>query len=164
MSESVQITDFSALQRTSRGGRPVVMGLGQPSNATLEILPLETRGIPDRTAWLRARQVLGQLARLPLGWNGAGADRPDPHNIAFAAVELASIERSGAPAPTINPSPDGAIYAEWHSSGLDIEVIFEAPYKIISLIEDARGHVSAFEGEDDDLSRSLEALRVLSSR
>nr|WP_294546679.1 hypothetical protein [uncultured Rhodopila sp.] len=164
MNDAVQIADPSTQQRTSQGGRPVVLSMGQASNATLDILPLQTKCLPDRTAWLRARGVLGQLARLPLGWNGAGADHPDPQTIAFAAIELASLERWGAPAPTINPSPDGAIYAEWHSSGLDIEVIFEAPYKIISLIEDARGQVSSFEGEDDDLRRSMEALKVLGSR
>jgi hypothetical protein len=164
MSATSQIADFSTWQRTSSTGRSVAIGADQPSNATLEILPLEAKHRSDRTSWLKARQILGQLVRLPNGWNGGRGERPDSQTIAFAAIGLAQLENSGVPAPTINPSPDGAIYAEWHSSGLDVEVIFEAPYKVIALIEDARGDLENFDGEDNDLTHASEALRILRSR
>jgi hypothetical protein len=49
-------------------------------------------------------------------------------------------------------------------NGVDLEVIFEAPFKIIALIDDARNVVPPFEGEDPGLSRTLETLRVLRAR
>jgi hypothetical protein len=131
---------------------------------SLTILPLQRRMGSNPVAWYRARQRLGQIARLRPGWNGGRAAAPDGHTVHFAAIELAGLESAGVPAPTVNPSPDGAIYAEWHLNGVDLEVIFEAPYKIIALIEDARRVIAPFDGEDPDLRNTLEALKVLRVR
>jgi hypothetical protein len=113
---------------------------------------------------MNARQRLGQIATLQPGWNSTRGKGLDLHTLSFAATELAVLERLGVPAPTINPSPDGALYAEWHANGIDIEIIFEAPYRIGLLIEDARHLVPSYTGEGTDLAPALEALKALSAR
>jgi hypothetical protein len=147
----------NALQRSA--GIPV-----EQASATLSILPLASKRGPDLIEWMKARQRLGQIAKLQRGWNGTKGIAPDSHTIFFAAQELAGLERLGVPAPTINPSADGAIYAEWHMMGLDVEIIFDAPYRVNVLIEDARHVVPSFEGENVDLSDALDALRELCTR
>jgi hypothetical protein len=104
------------------------------------------------------------MATLPPRWNGSAGVPPDLQTIAFAGQQLAGLQQQGVPAPTINPSPDGAIYAEWHTRGLDIELIFEAPYRIVVLAEDARGEVLAIEDEGTDVSTAYPALKVLCTR
>ena len=136
----------------------------EPTNATLAVLPLHARRGPELMDWMKARQRLGQIANLRPGWNAAKGAPPDPHTMSFAAKELAGLERLGIPAPTINPSADGALYAEWHMLGLDIELIFEAPYKIVVLIEDARKVIPRYDGEVTDLGTVLEALGALCAR
>lgn len=147
---------------SARGSTPTAPA--SSDSATLGILPRDAKRPADSTGWYRARQRLGQLTDLATGWNGGNAAAPNKHTVAFAATELAGLEKAGIPAPTINPSADGAVYAEWHMAGIDLEVIFEAPYKIVALIEDARGVVPSFEADDPDLTVSLQALKVLRAR
>lgn len=148
---------------TNPGSLAAAVGYGSVS-ATLDILPLNTRRDPYVLDWINAQQRLGQIASLQPGWNGTRGMPPDLHTLSFAATELASLKPLGIPAPTINPSPDGALCAEWHDKGVDLEIIFEAPYRIIVLIEDARHLVSTYSGEGTDLSPALEALKALSAR
>jgi hypothetical protein len=137
-------------------------GLGD--SATLTALPFHNRRPLDQGAWLATRQRLGTFASLPIGWNGGRALPPNQHTVRFVAEELAAIQRSGLPAPAVNPSADGAVFAHWHSSGIDVEVIFEKPYQVTSLIEDARGELEEYEGEDANLSHTTAALLVMASR
>ncbi|MSP03397.1 MAG: hypothetical protein EXR07_20505 [Acetobacteraceae bacterium] len=77
---------------------------------------------------------------------------------------MLDLERDGAPAPIINPSPDGAIYAEWHMKDLDIEMIFEAPDRIVVLAEDARNEIPPIEAEGLNMSIAAGALYLLRTR
>jgi hypothetical protein len=162
--QTAEILDMFALPKATNATRLVAGARAEHASATLSILPLEARRGPDLVDWIKARQRLGQIAKLQPGWNGTKGMPPDAHTVFFAAQQLAGLEGLGIPAPTINPSADGAIYAEWHMMGLDIEIIFEAPYRMIVLIEDARHEVPPFEGEDTDLKIALDALRVLCTR
>jgi hypothetical protein len=134
------------------------------STATLHILPLHARREPAVQEWTLVRQRLGQIATLSPQWNGGAGIAPDLQTIAFAGQQLAGLQQQGVPAPTINPSPDGAIYAEWHTRGLDIELIFEAPYRVIVLAEDVRNEIPVIEGEGSDISIAYNALKVLCAR
>lgn len=164
MSQTAEILDMSALPKSTNPAKLAVGARAEHASATLSILPLEAKRGPDLVDWIKARQRLGQIAKLQRGWNGTKGVPPDAHTVFFAAQQLAGLEGLGVPAPTINPSADGAVYAEWHMVGLDIEVIFEAPYRVIVLIEDARHVVPSFEGEAVDLKIALEALRELCTR
>ncbi len=134
------------------------------STATLHVLPLHARRDPGIIEWSRMRQRLGQIARLPDSWNGGMGVGPALQTISFADRTLAEVQQMGVPAPTINPSPDGALYAEWHMKGIDIELIFEAPYRITILIEDARKHLAPIEGEGSDLKMAIPAFQALCDR
>jgi hypothetical protein len=161
---ALDIIELSALPRATNPGRvPVAFGTEQ-STATLSILPLPAIRAPDAREWMKVRQRLGQIAGLQPGWNGTRGIAPDLQTVVFAGKELTGLQRLGMTAPTVNPSPDGAVYAEWHAKGLDIEIVFEAPYRLVVLIEDARGEVPPFEGESSDPSVALDALKVLGSR
>jgi hypothetical protein len=164
VSQTAEIFDMSALPKATNPTQRVVGARAEHAGATLSILPLEARRGRDLVDWMKARQRLGQIARLQRGWDRTNGVPPDSHTIFFAAQELAVLEKLGVPAPTINPSADGAVYADWHMMGLDIEIIFEAPYKVTVLIEDARQVVPSFAGEDVDLKIALEALRALCAR
>lgn len=170
MNSASELADISARRGVPHSGSLAHSGIldAQGSfgaaNSTLAILPLKAKHAPNIVEWLRARQRLGQLAGLGPGWNGDNALPPDAHTISFAATELARLERLGVPAPALNPSSDGALYAEWHMRGLDIEVIFEAPYRIVVLVEDARGVLPAFEGEGSDIDMAFQALQALCQR
>ena len=104
------------------------------------------------------------FASLTKGWNGGNAEPPSPHTIQFASVELAGLSRRVPIAPIINPSADGAIYAHWHRAGIDVELVFEAPYQAIVLIDDARGEIGQFDGDDPGLARTADALRLMVER
>lgn len=149
-------------ERVSNRGAPVRSG-PEAETATLHILPLRRRPL-DVTEWIRARQKLGQIAVLPAGWDSMGGQAPDSQTIFFAAEMLAPLENQGLPAPAIHPSADGAVYAEWHANGLDIEVVFEAPYEVTIIVEDARHEIPTRTLEARDMAPALEALRSLISR
>ncbi len=127
-------------------------------------LPTFERAPLDEVAWLHVWQRLGTLSQLLAGWNGGSAPALDTHTMQFAARELAGLARAGFAAPVINPSADGAIYAHWHARGLDIEIVFEAPCHVLVSIEDARGEIPVFEGEDTQLQKTMEALELFANR
>ena len=136
----------------------------QTSTATSHILPLPPKRAPTLHEWIAVRQRLGQIAGLSSGWNDGQGAAPDRQTISFAIQQLADLERQGLPAPVINPSPDGAIYAEWHTRGLDIELIFEGPYQVIVLAEDTRNEIDAIDCEGTDISIANPVLKILSMR
>jgi hypothetical protein len=68
------------------------------------------------------------------------------------------------PVPLILPLQNGAIGAEWHDHGLNIELRFRNPYDIYAVLEDARDAIQPFYGRDPFLVETLAALRELSTR
>lgn len=68
------------------------------------------------------------------------------------------------PVPLILPLQNGAIGAEWHDHGLNIELRFRNPYDIYAVLEDARDVIQPFYGRDPFLVETLAALRELSTR
>jgi hypothetical protein len=164
MNQIADTIELSALPRATNREPVSIAILPDQSTATLNILPLLAARAAEPNDWMKLRQRLGQIAGLQRGWNGTRGIAPDLQTVVFAGTELTGLQRQGLPAPTVNPSPDGAVYAEWHAKGLDIEIVFEAPYKLVVLIEDARGEVAPFNGESIDGRVALEALKVLGSR
>jgi hypothetical protein len=114
-------------------------------------------------SWDHARQRMGMFASLPDSWDLGSAVAPSQHTLSFAAECLAVLSASGYPAPTVNPSPDGAIYAHWHRNGLEIELIFQGPYDVTALIDDDRGIVTPYDGDDSKLEMVSGALATVCS-
>ena len=67
------------------------------------------------------------------------------------------------PTPLILPLQNGGIGAEWHTSGMNIELRFRKPYDVYVLLEDVQGTAS-FHGRDPDLVHTHPALHELSRR
>ena len=146
------------------------LSLGDPmeafshGTATLHAFPRLGRTESPLDGWRVVYERLQQIANLPDGWDGEKGAAPERHTVAFVAQEIASLQAAGLPAPTLNPSANGAIYAEWHMHGFDIEVIFDGPYEITTLIEDARGAIPPFEDSDPMMMEARKALLALASR
>lgn len=92
------------------------------------------------------------------------ADPIDNQTLQYAVQSLlpliASLE---LPALLILPLQNGGIGAEWHASGMNIELRFRKPYDVYALLEDAQGTTS-FRGRDPDLVHTGHALREISRR
>jgi hypothetical protein len=87
-------------------------------------------------AWLEptVRRV-NELLRLPKGWDsyGANAIRSEA---AYAMVKLLTeVMCCDSPLPSIVPSPEGHLQAEWHTKGIDLEVEVVAPLQILVRFE-----------------------------
>jgi hypothetical protein len=68
------------------------------------------------------------------------------------------------PPPLVLPLQNGGIGAEWHSSGMNIELRVRKPYDIYAVVEDARGVIPQYFGRDPDLVHARSALCELSTR
>lgn len=142
---------------TSQNGSMTIASEARQTS-TLTMMPRRAERRLDQYAWEVARQRLGMFATMQHGWNLGIACAPSSHTVQFAAKILGGLAARGMPAPIVNPSADGAIYAHWHRSGIDIELIFEGPYDIVAIIDDSHGEIESFDGDDVSLLRTSEAL------
>jgi len=89
----------------------------------------------------------------------------DVHTLRFAIQSLAPlITALKLPPPLMLPLQNGGIGAEWHTSGLNIELRFRKPYEVYAVLEDARNVISAYHGRDPYLVRARPVLSALSAR
>lgn len=130
---------------------------------TLPLRPLASASAQAAPPWAEVWQRLGMFSHLGRGWNGAAAVPLDGQTLRFAAQELAGLSSQHLPAPVVNPSPDGTLYAEWHLKGLDLEVVFERPYAVTILASDTQGEFD-IEDEQDSLSEAARMLRRVMDR
>jgi hypothetical protein len=91
-------------------------------------------------------------------------DPIDDQTLQYAVQSLGPLIASlELPVPLILPLQNGGISAEWHTSGMNIELRFRKPYDVYALLEDARGD-TPFHGRDPDLVHTRPALRDLGTR
>ena len=91
-------------------------------------------------------------------------DPLDSQTLQYALQSLAPLIISlRLPPPLILPLQGGGIGAEWHTSGMNIELRFRKPYDVYALLEDARG-TTPYHGRDPDLAYTHPALQELSRR
>jgi hypothetical protein len=92
----------------------------------------------------------------------------DPVNdqtLLYAIQSLAPLIISfQLPPPLILPLQNGGIGAEWHTSGMNIELRVRKPYDIYAVLEDAQGAIPQYYGRDPDLVHARAALCELSTR
>ena len=92
-------------------------------------------------------------------------DPLDDQTLLYAIQSLAPLVMSLIlPTPLILPLQNGGIGAEWHTSGMNIELRFRKPYDIYAVLEDAHGAIEQFHSRDPDLVRARSALSELSTR
>jgi hypothetical protein len=91
-------------------------------------------------------------------------DPVDSQTLQYAALSLSPlIAFLELPTPLILPLQNGGLGAEWHASGMNIELRFRKPYDVYAVLEDAWG-VTSFRGRDPDLERTRIALGELGRR
>lgn len=131
---------------------------------TLRRQPLDFRVSRDlNREWQDTWTKLGRLSSLPPGWNGYQGKPAGSHTIAYASQILSGLAEQAVPGPEIFPSPDGAIYAEWHEKGIDAQLIIEAPYQFTTVVEDARGEFH-YEDDEPDIDYLVDSLRGMARR
>ena len=92
-------------------------------------------------------------------------DPVDDQTLLYAIQSLAPLVISlKLSSPLILPLQNGGIGAEWHTSGMNIELRFRKPYDIYAVLEDARGAIKPFHSRDPDLVHTRSALCELSTR
>ena len=92
-------------------------------------------------------------------------DPLDSQTLLYAIQSLAPLVMSlRLPPPLILPLESGGIGAEWHTSGMNIELRFRKPYDVYAVLEDVRGATTPFYGRDPDLVHTHPALQQLSRR
>jgi hypothetical protein len=92
-------------------------------------------------------------------------DPLDHQTLLYAIQSLVPLLLSlKLPPPLILPLQSGGIGAEWHTSGMNIELRFRKPYDIYVVLEDARGAIEPFHSRDPDLVRARSALSELGTR
>ena len=83
----------------------------------------------------------------------------------YAAQELMSIISTlDIQLPLMLPLQNGGIGAEWHDSGLNIELRFRNPYQVYAVLEDAKGIIPTLHDYDRNLAQARIALRELATR
>jgi hypothetical protein len=93
------------------------------------------------------------------------ADPLDYQTLVYALQTLVPLITSlKLPTPLILPLQSGGIGAEWHTSGMNIELRFRKPYDVYAVLEDARGAVASFHSRDSNLVHARSALHELSNR
>jgi hypothetical protein len=93
------------------------------------------------------------------------SDPVDHQTLLYAIQSLAPLVLSlKISPPLILPLQNGGIGAEWHTSGMNIELRFRKPYDIYAVLEDARGAIEPFHSRDPDLVHARSALCELSTR
>lgn len=79
---------------------------------------------PDDPAWLRqVADDIQALLRLPPGWDSYGAMRIDPRAASAAFRLLSEIMQDNSPAPSAAPLSDSGIQLDWHTRGIDVELM-----------------------------------------
>jgi hypothetical protein len=93
------------------------------------------------------------------------ADPVDHQTLAYAIQSLVPFVMTlELPPPLILPLQSGGISAEWHESGINVELRFRKPYDIYAVLEDARGVFGPIHSRDPELVHTRSALYELSSR
>lgn len=117
-------------------------------------------------SWLnRARAKLDELGQLQAGWDSYGAKQVS--SLArFAAFELLRQTATRAtPAPALIPTSEGLVQIEWHTRGIDLEVLVISPTRFSVLFEDSREEADRIEEElRYDLRKLKTVIQLLATR
>ena len=82
-----------------------------------------TPDLPLDEPWARdLSSSLGELARLPVGWDTYGSP-PPPLDLVWQVLRLlVFVERTDLPLPAVVPLPGGGIQLEWETASRELEV------------------------------------------
>lgn len=85
----------------------------------------------ESESWIDALNCrMGDLVRLPEGWDGYSGIPVKFQNAHFAMSMLEVICTAHDPSPQIVPGSNGDLQIEWHLNGFDIELYINQPNKV----------------------------------
>lgn len=112
--------------------------------------------------WIKATaQQIGHFQKLPPNWDSYGAAPVSRRAIDIMIEVLASVMNTNAPAPTLVPSAQGHLQAEWHMKGINLEIEAVDPTHIVVDYEGPGGPWS--EVLSADLEKLVRAINRLST-
>jgi hypothetical protein len=134
-------------------------GPEQRSPAAFTIQPLQARVDEFRDALTEAMALSDVMVAEDEG------TPLDHQTVIYALTTLfPAVVSLHLPTPLFLPLQNRGIGAEWHASGMNIELRFRGPYDVYAVLEDVQSAISPYHGRDPHLVRTYAALRALSSR
>lgn len=136
---------------------PVEIPPARPSSRALTGQP---------STWLRrTREQLADISSLSDDWDSYGARTISPSRIAQACILVQSIADERAPPPSLIPTPEGSIQLEWHSHGVELEVLLMSEADLGVSFEDLRGELPGYEEVlSYDVTPLVEYVHLLGER
>ena len=118
-----------------------------------------TPDLPLDEPWARdLSSSLGELARLPVGWDTYGSP-PPPLDLVWQVLRLlVFVERTDLPLPAVVPLPGGGIQLEWETASRELEVEFHPNGSARFLAADLRNDAAT---ESDFPISDYETMRRL---
>ena len=118
------------------------------------------------STWLRrTREQLTDISFLSDNWDSYGARPISPSRIAQACILVQSIADERAPAPSLVPTPEGSIQLEWHSHGVELEVLLTSEADLEVSFEDLLGEQPSYEEVlSYDITPLVEYVHLLGER
>ena len=129
----------------------------RPSSTALTVRP---------AAWLgSAAEQLARIAALQEDWDSYGAPPISRARIVAACDLIQAVADDRAPAPTLVPTPEGSIQLEWHSHGIELEVLMLSDTEMEVSFEDLLGELPEYEEVlSFDLTLLSKYVRLLGER
>lgn len=137
-----------------------------------EVIPIRPRPAPVPSsltvreemepAWIDASiEKIFELLELPDNWDSYGATKISSDAAAAMIQLLTEVMNSRSPSPTLVPSPEGHLQAEWHMNGIDLEAEVVAANSVLVFYRDSAG--SWEKNLTSDLTLLVQAIDQLSS-
>ena len=107
------------------------------------------------------KERMARLLQLPENWDACGARRIEPATVDASMMLLTRVMGDSTPTPSVVPTR-GGIQLEWHTRGIDLEVEFLSPERVLGIFEDLRNRTSWEEDLSNDLKPLVGAIVSLS--
>lgn len=117
-----------------------------------------------RPSWLeQTMEGLCAIIALPAGWDSYGANRIDPSIVKGALRTMLETFVQETPPPSVVPTSRGGLQLEWHTKGIDLEVEFVTPSRILVSFDDPAAGESWDREFTGDLRPLVDAIQRLSA-
>lgn len=102
------------------------------------LVPVEVR---------KVQFALNDALAMSQNWDSYGGRTPTMNAAVKAISWLLAVYRHGLPAPSTVPGSDGSIQLEWHTRGIDLEVLFAPNRRTSFVFADLKATMQDEEGE-----------------
>jgi hypothetical protein len=148
---------FDAVPPTAVFSRQQLMARYRHSNVASEL------SNPPTPKWLdEAKNQLEELSKLANGWDSYGGKQITATALSFARQLLLQLVTPGMPRPSLVPTSDGSVQIEWHTKGIDLEILVLSSTRVGVSFDDLQGEHEPVDVELQydfrELNRMIEVL------